>query len=198
MNINLLGKSKITGDELQQYLAYYEAEMRVLAFQTKEADLFNNTMVKYFESVTKDAVAAREMCDASNRRVQAIHEVLKRHKEINPVPEAASAMHYAWYITFLAVATWAEASLSAMKAIANGMKPHHAYVQHLVSEYQTSWCKAQKEDRKFLRRLQVKPHIIEKIMRQCIETAEADCWQPKSIHSKSNNEVEIPNRKIDL
>lgn len=196
MNINLLRKARITGDELQQCLAYYEAEMRVLAFQTKEADLFNNTMVKYFGSITKDTVAAREMCDASNRRVQSIHEVLRRHEGINPVPEAACSMHYAWYTTFLAVATWAEATLSAMEAITNGMKPHHAYVQHLVVEYQTAWRKAQKEDKKFLRRLQVTPDIIEKIMRRCIEAAEADNWQPKLIHLKSHNEADIPNRII--
>lgn len=195
---SLLGKARITGDELQQCLTYYEAEMRINAFQVKEADLFNNTMVKYFESIIEDAEAARKMCDAANRRVQAIQEVLRRHESIHPVPEAAFSMRHEWYITFLAVATWAEATLSAMEAIANGMKPHFAYVQHLVGEYQTAWRKAQKEDRKFLRRLQVTPDVIDKIMRRCSEAAEANNWQPKPIQLKSNNEVDIPNRNICL
>jgi tetratricopeptide (TPR) repeat protein len=192
MKINLFIKAKITGEELQQCLAYYEAENRILAFQTKEADLFNNTMVKYSESITKDADAAHEMCNASIRRVQSIYEVLRRHEEINPVPEAASSMHYAWYMTFLAVATWAEATSSATEAISNGMKPHLAYIQHLVDEYQTAWRKAQKEDRKFLRSLKITPDIIEKIIRRCSEAAKADCWQPKSVNFKSQSEEVAP------
>jgi hypothetical protein len=190
MNISLLGKAKITGDELQQCLAYYEAEMRINAFQVKEADLFNNTMVKYFESITVDSKAAQKICDAAKRRVQAIKEVLRRHESIHPVPEAAFSMRHAWYLTFLAVATWAEASLSAMESMANGMKPHYAYVQHLVGEYQTEWRKAQKEDRKFLRCLQITPDVIEKIMKRCNEAAESDNWQPEPRQLKSNNEAD--------
>ena len=73
-----------------------------------------------------------------------------------------------------------------MEAMANGMKPHFAYVQHLVGEYQRVWHKAQKQDRKFLRRLQVTPDIIENIMRRCSDAAEADNWQPKPIKLKSD------------
>jgi tetratricopeptide (TPR) repeat protein len=196
MKINLFAKARITHEDLKQCLDYYEAETRILAFQTKEADLFNNKMVKYLESITEDVVAAREMCDASNRHLRAMQEVLRRHENIYPVPKAAFSMRCALHLAFLAVTTWAEATMNAMESIEIGMKPHNLYIQHLVVEYQTAWRKAQKEGGKFLRRLNVAPEVIEKIMKRCSEAAEADNWQPKSVFLKSYHEESAPNNNI--
>ncbi len=43
--MGLFGSPNIDGIELQQYLAYYEAEIKIITFQTKEADLYNNVMM---------------------------------------------------------------------------------------------------------------------------------------------------------
>jgi len=177
--MGLFSNAGIVGDELQRCLAYYEAEMKVTAFQTREADLFNNTLVKYLDSMAEDHVAARQVCDAANRLVQSAQEVLRRHEEISSIPQAAYSMRYAWHVTLLAHATWAEATLSAMEALANGMTPHYAYVQDLVAKYQAACGKAQKEDKKFLKRLQVTPDAFEKIINRCNDAGETDSWQPK-------------------
>jgi len=175
----LFGNPKIEGDELKRCLAYYEAQLRVTAFHTKEADLFNNALVKYLNSVKENPVAANEMCKAADRLVQAAHEVNRRHEEIQPIPDAASAMHFVWRVTFQSVTAWAEANLSSIEALANGMTPDKAYVQHLVDEYQAAWRKAQEEDKKFLRRVKVTAGEIERILSRTDEATAADSWQPK-------------------
>ena len=58
--MDLFGSPKIDGKELQECLAYFEAQTRVVTFQTKEADLYNNAMVKYGNSITENPLAARE------------------------------------------------------------------------------------------------------------------------------------------
>jgi hypothetical protein len=172
-------KQKIEGDELQRCLDYFEVELMVTAFQTRESDLFNNIMVKYFNSMTEYPVAASEMCKAANRLVQSIYEVIRRHEAIQPIPDAAIAMRCAWRFTFLSVKAWAEATFSAMETLANGLTPDYAYVQHLVNEYQLAQHKAKEEEKKFLRKLRVAPGEIEKIFSRTNYATANDNWQPK-------------------
>ena len=139
--MGLFGGPKIDGSELQECLACFEAETRVIAFQTKEADLYNDTMVKYGNSIMENTLAANEACKAAKRLSQAATEILRRHEKIKNVPIAASAMHFAWYATFLANAAWAFATAAAIEAMANGMKPNTWYVQQLVKGYQEACAK---------------------------------------------------------
>ncbi len=173
------GTPKIEGDELERCLAYYEAQGRVAAFQTKEADLFNNTLVKYLYSVKDNPVAASKMCKAADRLVQAVHEVNRRHEAIQLIPDAASAMHIAWHITYQSVTAWAEATLSSMEALADGMIPDMAYVKHLVDEYQEAWRKAQEENKRFLMRIKVEAGEITGILSRIDKATAVDSWQPQ-------------------
>jgi hypothetical protein len=171
---------KIESDERKKCLAYYEAESRVTAFQTREADLFNNALVKYLNSMEENPVAASKMCKAANRLVQAIHEAKRRHEEIKSIPDVASATRLAWHLVYQSVTAWAEGTLSAIETLANGMKPDSAYLQHLVEEYQAALHRAQEEDKKFLRRLKVAASEIETIFNTTNKATAADSWQPES------------------
>jgi len=178
--MGLFGSPKIDGKELQECLAYFETQTRVITFQTKETDLYNNAMVKYGNSITENPLAASEACKAANRLSQAATEVLRRHEEIKNVPAAASAMHHAWYVTFHANATWASATSEAIEAMAEGMNPHTMYVQQLVEQYQKAWRRADDEDKKFLKRLKVSAEEIVKIVARATSIdATDDDWEPK-------------------
>jgi hypothetical protein len=174
--MGLFGSPKIDGKELQECLAYFEAQTRVITFQTKEADLYNNAMVKYGNSITENPSAAREACKAANRLAQSATEVLRRHQEIKNVPTAASAMHYAWYVALDANRTWASATSKAIEAMAEGMDPHTMYVQQLVGQYQKAWRRADDEDKKFLKRLKVSAEEIAQIVARAtsIDTTDDD------------------------
>jgi len=178
--MGLFGSPKIDGEELQECLAYFEAQTRVVSFQTKEADLYNNVMVKYGNSITESPLAAREACKAANRLAQSATEVLRRHQGIKNVPAAASAMHWAWYMAFIANSTWALATSKAIEAMAEGMAPTTVYVQQCVELYQKAWRKADDEDKKFLKRLKVSGEEIAKIVARATSTnATDDDWEPK-------------------
>jgi hypothetical protein len=168
---------KIDGNELRECLGYYEAECKLTAFQTKEADLYNNAMVKYGNSIIENPLAASEACKAAKRLSQAASEILRRHEAIEHIPVSASAMHFAWYATFYANAAWASATAAAIEAMANGMTPHTMHVQQLVEEFQKAWHKAQDEEKKFLKRLKVSAVDIAKIINSTAAAA-ADNWEP--------------------
>lgn len=171
---------KAVNTEYQECLDYFEAETKVIAFQTKEADIYNNAMVKYGNSVTENPLAAKEACKAANRLSQAAIEVVRRHDALKPVPIAASAVHYAWHLTLLANATWASATFSAIEAMAEGMTPNMNYVQQLVKEYQKAGKSAQKEDKNFLKRLKVSAdEIADIVSRATALDSDADDWEPE-------------------
>lgn len=179
--MGLFGSPKIEGSELQECLACFEAETRVIAFQTKEADLYNDAMVKYGNSVMDNPLAANEACKAARRLSQAGTEILRRHEKIQNVPTAASTMHFAWHATLLANAAWASATAAAIEAMAEGMNPNTMYVQQLAKENQEAWRRAQDEDKKFLKRLKVSAEDIAKIVSR-VNTIDAarDGWEPKT------------------
>lgn len=176
-----LGSPKIDGNELQECLACFESETKVIAFQTKEADLYNNAMVKYGNSIMENPLAASEARKAAKRLSLAATEILRRHNEINNVPVAASLMHFAWQATFLANAAWASATYAAIEAMAAGMNPNTMYVQQLAEQNQQAWGKAKDEDKRFLKRLKVTAEDIAKIVASAttIDAADDD-WEPKS------------------
>ena len=177
--MGLFGSPKIDGSELQECLACFEAETRVIAFQTKEADLYNNAMVKYGNSIMENPLAAKEMKKAAKRLSQAATEILKRHEEIKNVPVAASAMHHAWYVAFYANAAWASAMVAAIESMAEGMNPNMMYIQQLVEQYQEAWRRADDEDKKFLKRLKVGAEDIAKIVARATTIDATDNWEPK-------------------
>ena len=184
--MGLFSSPKIDGKELQECLAYFEAQTRVIAFQTKEADLYNNAMVKYGNSITENPLAASEACKAAKRLSQAATEVLRRHEELENVPVAASASNYAWYVTLYANVAWASATSEAIEAMAEGMNPNTMYVQQLVNEYQKAWRTADDEDKKFLKRLKVSAEDIAKIVtRSTSIDATDDDWEPKIVGQDS-------------
>ncbi|MEJ2702566.1 MAG: hypothetical protein P8Z79_09010 [Sedimentisphaerales bacterium] len=177
--MGLFGGATIKGEEQQRCLAYYEAEVGVTAFQTREADLFNGVLTRCGKVVKKDPAAAREVRTAAHRLVEAAKEIVRRREQIEPVPETALFLHWAWHITSLTYAVWAQATLSAMETLSNGMTPHYKYVQHVAGEHKAAWLKAQKEEKKFLKQMHIAKPQISKIADQSIESAKADGWQPE-------------------
>jgi hypothetical protein len=177
--MGLFGSPKIDGPELQECLTYFEAQTKVVTFQTKEADLYNNALVKYGNSITQNPSAASEACKAAKRLSQAATEILRRHEKIENIPAPASAMHHSWYTTFQANLAWASATHKAIEAMAEGMSPNTGHIQQLVEQYQKSWRKADEEDKKFVKRLNVGSDVLARIVARATSPEVAnDDWRP--------------------
>lgn len=171
-------KPKIEGDELQRCLAYYDAKLKVTAFQKREADLFNTTLAMFRDSETTP-LAASTMCNAANRLVQAAHEVSRRHERIESVPNAALAAHRAWHYTIQCSIAWAEATLQAIDASENGWAPHYDdFLKQLTDKYRLAKREAGREDEQLLVRLGTTADIIAGMTSRSVDAAANDNWQP--------------------
>ena len=58
--MRFLNSAKIDSNQLRECLHYLEESCQVAAFQAKEADLYNEALVKYGNSVTDDSNATAE------------------------------------------------------------------------------------------------------------------------------------------
>ncbi len=163
---------KIDGKELQDCLAYFEAQTKVIAFQAKEADLHNNAMVKDSTDISEERKAAKRLSQAAT-------EVIRRYEDMENIPPAASQVHYAWHATFLANEDWAYAWVEALEPTTNSMSYDMEHVQKLEEEYQRAWKWADEEDKKFLRRLNMDAEDIADIAaRATTQMTENDSWEP--------------------
>jgi len=164
---------KINGKELQACLTYFEAQTKVIAFQVKEADLYNNAIVKDSNSISDERKAAKRLSQAAT-------EVIRRYEDIENIPSVASQMHYAWHATFLSNEAWASAWAEALEAMAKGMDADMVHVQQLEEEYQRAWKWADEEDKKFLNQLDMSAEDIAEIAaRATTQMTENDSWEPE-------------------
>ena len=180
--MGFFGEPKIQGDEFRKCLEYYEEETKLTVFQTKEADLYNNALVKYSRSISIGSNAAKEMCRAVNRLVQAANEILRRRAKMASIPSAASPMYFAWQIVFSDYQAWAEAQAAAVEAIASGMEPHGQRVRELLSQSEKSRNKAMNEEKKLLERLKhsgLTGDMVQKIFNDASAAIVAENWQPQ-------------------
>ena len=175
----LFGESKIRGDERQKCLSYYEQELKLKAFQEKEADLYNDAVVKYGDSMTIDNLASKEMCGAANRLSQSASAILKRRGGMASIPDVASMMYLAWQMTYSDYSAWASAQYAALQAVANGMQPNIARVRELLSQSEKSRHKAENEEKKLLKRLKLNINDISTMLSNASAAVAADNWQPK-------------------
>jgi len=189
--LSLSRKPKIEGEERERCLAYTKAVTNISAFWDRESTLFNNTLVKYLDSITENPIAASEVCSAANRLVQAANEVIRRHEEIQSIPDASLPARCAYSTSFLILKEWAENNLAAIEALANGLTPHYEYVQQLMENYESAWHEAQNEEQKLLKRLGLTGHEIEANfvkVHSSLEAAKNDSWHPETCtYEFSNN-----------
>lgn len=184
----LFGEPKIQGGQLRECLVYYEEELKLKVFQEKEADLYNNALVKYGRSISTDSCAAKEMCRAANRLVQAASEVLRRRSKMVSIPDAASAMYFTWQITYEDYSAWAESQAAAMEAVVNGMIPRSERVRGLLSQSEKSRHRAENEEKKFLKRLKLGGDEMRKLLFNASRAVTAQEWQPIEV-VKENAEI---------
>jgi hypothetical protein len=182
--MGLFSAPKIQGAELKECLSYYNVKLIIGLFQAREAALYNETMAKYMESAGKSQLAAGEVAKAANRLSQAAAEILRRHKQLGRPPNAAQAMHSAWYAAYSAQANWASATSAATEPMLNGMKPNRMYVQQLLKEFNRRWRRANDEEKKFVLRLRVDSNEYQNMLDRATSDAAVDSWKPEQIGSQ--------------
>ena len=177
----LFGEPKLSNEELSQCLTWLGQHYKITTFQEKEADLYNNALVKYGVSMSIDSSASGEMVRTAKRLVQAAMECVSRIDNMVSIPEAASAAHYAWRIVLVDYLAWAGAQCAAIEAIAGGMLPRGEYVAELLQKAEDSRKKAENEEKKLLKRMQssgLTLNDIQKLAANASKSVAAENWQP--------------------
>ena len=177
-------------DIRQQCLAYYQEELNFKAFQEKEADLYNEAVVKYGMSVGTDDRAAKEMLRATKRLVESANEILRRRSQMAGVPDMASATYFAWQTTYSDYLAWASAQAAAVSAVAKGMVPHGKRVQELLEESEKSRRRAEGKEKRFLKQLMITGDEVRRMLTEASTVVGSQNCQAEEV-SKGNTEAEL-------
>ena len=175
------GEPQIEGDERQKCLAYLQEELKLAAFQDKEATLYKNASAKYLDAPPTDSLAPKEKYRAANRLAQAADEIVKRRDKMGPIPDAASAAYSGWQLAYSDYSAWVSALSAATEAIADGIEPPVREVLKLASQFQKSRYVARDEGRKFLDRLGLDGNMIQELLIDAAAAVADDDWQPKEV-----------------
>ena len=191
--MRFLHNAKIDSTQLRQCLHYLDEFCQVAAFQAKEADLYNEVLVKYGNSVTEDSNAAAETRRATDRLAQAARKALGRHEDIDNVPTPASSMHHAWWATLRAYLAWASDNNKSITDGRRGIVTETAYTDKLMKEYQKAWIKAEKEEKRFIKHLRINTDDVSIIITRAKNAVSAEKWEPASISvDPSPTETSLP------
>ena len=150
----LFGPPPLRDEERTRCLDYVRTETALAAFQESEADLYNNTLVKY-GSGPLDDVAAAALVAAGQRLSAAAQEILGRRRLVPAVPEPAEAARFMWDETYRLLASWAEAQASAIEAMAEGREAAGGYVRQLLDDSERAKERALREEKSLLERLRL-------------------------------------------
>lgn len=174
----------VAREELRsQYLAYHGELAKLMAFQSKEADIYNNALVVYRSSMITSDKAAQEMCRTARRLVESAKAIVNYISRMLTLPDVIATTHFFWQKTFLDYQAWAEAQAAAIEAIAAGMEPAGERVHELLLQAEKSEREAMKAEEKLVRRLGVKPSDIQQSLNNALVAVEKENWQPKDINT---------------
>ncbi len=179
--MRFLNNAKIDSNQLRECLHYLEESCQIAAFQAKEADLYNEALVKYGNSVTDDSNATAEKRRATDRLAQATIKALERHEDIDHIPTPASSMHYAWWATLRSYSALASAKNKTITADKRGIVIETAYIEKLMKEYQKAWIKAEKEEKRFYKHLKINTNDVSRIITRAKNAMSVEKWEPASI-----------------
>ena len=97
----LFGEPKLNPNELRECLDWLCEHYKLTVFQDREAELYNNTVLRDSDSMTTSPSAANRLLKAARRLVQAATELVVRYEKTKPLPEAVMLDHYGWGLVFM-------------------------------------------------------------------------------------------------
>ena len=130
--------------------------MKLKLFREKVDNTFSEGMMNYGRLAQKDEDKALEgMTKVAKHTLQAATELVRRKHEMTFIHGAALATSSAWETVYSDYEALAIAEAAAMEADLGGMTGEWDRVRELVRKVKKSIRKAQKEEKKLLKRLKL-------------------------------------------
>ena len=169
--------------ERQRCLEYFAGEAKVRIFQEREADRYNEALVKHVENVATHKSSAEQLAGAGKRLRAAIREIWRRRAdELGAVPDQAFPLYLRWQERYETFDAWAEAKIAAIDAMADGGAPPSTRLRTLEGNSQKAHTEAVQEERRFLKRVRLHPDSVDSmVVRPLMEEDESEEWLPRQI-----------------
>jgi len=175
----LLGlEAKIPFEEQEGVWAYLAKEWRLAALQDLEAERYNNAATKYGGAIIPGSAGLAELLSAGGRLSQAADELVQRHSELQPVPDEAGSVYFAWEVVYRSYQEWASAVAVTLEGYEAGTMPNTMRVQQLFGQMERARKKAEQEEGKLLRRLSLSAEDVRRRLKEAQDAAKAEDWQP--------------------
>jgi hypothetical protein len=150
---------KLSADERNAILKYFESSLRVSGIQDREAHSYNAAV-----DANRGALSNPESVDvlvrASERLVTTANDMMKRQSQLTPL--ASTFAHYAaWTLMFSDYRHWAETQHTLFVVLSKGQTPDPRWVRALMATSERRRATAEAEGIKLLRAIRVTPREVE-------------------------------------
>jgi hypothetical protein len=148
-------RKSLPAEEREAALRYYEGSLKVSAFHEKEADTYNEELIR-FQNSPQEAADLAALSAAAERLIIASEEALRRHASLeSEAPPVAAADFSSWHSVFDRTVKWSKANREALRLVSLGQDASSANAPsylNLVSYFQRI---AEGKSRDLLKRMQI-------------------------------------------
>ena len=175
--MGLFGR-RLSNDERRAAFKYYEAAVRVTAFQEREGDRYNSALMSHMNSLD-DPASAETMVAASSRLKDSSRELRRRHGQLHSLPDIdlVTRDYAAWGLLYMKYEAWAQAQADAFVALAAGREPVTSRVAQLMADAEASRKEAEKASERLLSAMGIGASDIRRLHQVAYEASELDDWE---------------------
>jgi hypothetical protein len=170
--MTLLTGSRVSVQDKEEVIAFYNKSSQIAALQDREAERYNAVVLQHASHLdSHESVEA--LVGASHRLALCAKELIRRHIRVGPVPDLAALSYAAWHVVYLAYDQWANATHEAFVAISEGrlvFGPER--IQRFFLEMEKKRRVAEREDKKMLRAEGLRPSDLPRLIGGAYEGAE--------------------------
>lgn len=170
----LMGGNKITPESRESAVAFLVQLNAFRARQDDEAAQYNGVLAKFGGSLTAGSDALRQVAVAARHMAEVNNQIVRRYRELGPIPDVAGRCHAAWWKSWLLLEQWSSRAAAAYEGMYEGATPPRAAIQQLLVEEQMARQDAVREEAKLLRRLGVSAEEARQLVVEGERTARND------------------------
>jgi hypothetical protein len=177
----------IKGNERQECLAYYEEEKKLRLLYERVEQLFDKRVGEYENELSRARRRSADDFFANLEKIGEIHEhisqaadeILKRKRQMEPAPSAASAMSSAWLAAYSDYTALRDPSNIVAGSNPVEVEIRRQRVKELFTNFNKSLHKAWKEEKEFGKRLKLSSGEYQRIVDNAARAVAADEWLQK-------------------
>ncbi len=178
--MTLLTGSRVSPQEKEEVISYYNKATQLAKLQDREAVRYNGVMIQHGSHLDSPE-SVKALADASHRLALSAKELIRRHVSLGPVPDRAAMSYAAWHGVYLAYDEWTDAVHATLTAVSEGRSPFGVErVGQFFREMERQRRVAEREDKKMLKTAALRPSDLPRLIAGAHEASAASDWEPEN------------------